>query len=65
MFIDDARFQQLWCGEERYYLLADHEDLPHVKSLTGDSMLHVVKESGGKYLLSNQAYSPIDYRSGL
>jgi len=65
MFIDDARFQQLWCGEERYYLLADHEDLPHVKSLTGDSMLHVVKESGGKYLLSNQPYSPIDYRRGL
>jgi len=58
MFIDDTRFQQLWCGEERYYLLADHEDLPHVKSLTGDSMVHVVKESGGKYLLSNQPYSP-------
>jgi hypothetical protein len=58
MFIDDARFQQLWCGEERYYLLADHEDLPHVKSLTGDSMVHVVKESGGKYLLSNQPYFP-------
>jgi len=58
MFIDDARFRQLWCGEERYYLLADHQDLPHVKSLAGDSMVHVVKESGGKYLLSNKPYAP-------
>jgi hypothetical protein len=53
VFIDDARLQQLWCGRERYYLLADHEDLPHLKSLVGDSMVHVVKESGGKFLLSN------------
>lgn len=54
VFIDDARLQELWCGAERYYLLADHEDLPKVKSLVGDTMVHVVKESGGKFLLTNQ-----------
>src|SRR5215471_4740294 len=65
VFIDDARFQHLWCSPERYYLLADHEDLPHIEALVGRSMVQVVKESGGKYLLSNQPYSPIDYRRGL
>jgi 4-amino-4-deoxy-L-arabinose transferase-like glycosyltransferase len=55
VFIDDARFQQLWCGDERYYLLTEDHDLPHLKALVGDSMVHVVKESGGKFLLSNKA----------
>ena len=32
VFIDDARFQELWCGPDRYYLLADHEDLPHLEA---------------------------------
>lgn len=54
VFIDDANLQHLWCGGERYYLLVDHEDIPKVKSLVGDSMVHVVKESGGKFLLTNQ-----------
>jgi hypothetical protein len=54
VFIDDARFQQLWCGGERYYLLADHEDMPHIEGLVGHPMIHIVKESGGKFLLSNQ-----------
>jgi hypothetical protein len=54
VFIDDARFQQLWCGAERYYLLADHEDMSHIESLVGLPMVHIVKESGGKFLLTNQ-----------
>jgi 4-amino-4-deoxy-L-arabinose transferase-like glycosyltransferase len=54
VFIDDARFRQLWCSIERYYLLADHEDVSHVEDLVGRPMVHVVKESGGKFLLTNQ-----------
>jgi hypothetical protein len=54
VFIDDARFQQLWCGSERYYLLADHEDMSHLEQVVGHPMVHIVKESGGKLLLTNQ-----------
>jgi 4-amino-4-deoxy-L-arabinose transferase-like glycosyltransferase len=53
VFIDDAEFQRLWCSGERYYLLASSEDLMHVKNLAGSTPAHVVKESGGKYLLTN------------
>ena len=54
VFIDDVRLQQLWCGNERYYLLSEDQDVPKLKSLVGDSMVHVVTENGGKYLLTNQ-----------
>ena len=54
VFIDDAKLQQLWCSEERYYLLTEDHDVPHLKELVGESMVHVVKESGGKFLLSNR-----------
>lgn len=54
VFIDDAKLQQLWCGNERYYLLSEDQDVPKLKILVGDSMVHVVMESGGKYLLTNQ-----------
>ena len=54
VFIDDTRLQQLWCGNDRYYLLSEDEDVAKLRSLVGDSMVHVVMESGGKYLLTNQ-----------
>src|SRR5262249_20838118 len=53
VFIDDARFKQLWCGDERNYLLASDGDLGHVGEVVGGDRVHIVKESGGKYLLSN------------
>jgi 4-amino-4-deoxy-L-arabinose transferase-like glycosyltransferase len=55
VFIGDADLRILWQSGERYYLLADHEDLPHIRDLVGVSSIHLVKESGGKYLLTNQA----------
>lgn len=55
VFIGDSDLQTLWRSNERYYLLADHEDLPHIRDLVGVSSVHLVKESGGKYLLTNQA----------
>ena len=54
VFIGDSDLQTLWRSVDRYYLLADHEDLPHIHDLVGASSVHLVKESGGKYLLTNQ-----------
>lgn len=58
VFIDDAQFQQLWCGHDRYYLLASDKDIPKVRELVGPDMMHVVKESGGKFLLTNRDLPP-------
>ncbi len=57
VFIEDARFRELWMRPERYYLLAEAPAVPHIASVTGQSALHVVKESGGKYLFTNHASS--------
>jgi hypothetical protein len=35
-------------------LLADHEDMQHIEKLVGHPMVYIVKESGGKFLLTNQ-----------
>jgi 4-amino-4-deoxy-L-arabinose transferase-like glycosyltransferase len=54
VFIGDTDLQALWRSSDRYYLLADHEDLPRIHELVGASSVHVVTESGGKYLLTNK-----------
>ena len=54
VFIGDPDFRDLWLSDERYYLLADHEDLPYLQELVGAPALHIVSESGGKYLLTNR-----------
>jgi hypothetical protein len=53
VFIGDVDLQALWRSTDRYYLLADHEDLPHIYRLVGAESVRVVGESGGKYLLTN------------
>ena len=53
VFIGDADLQTLWRSADRYYLLADHEDLPRIHELVGASSVYIVSESGGKYLLTN------------
>ena len=54
VFIDDADLKRLWSSGERYYVLAEGRDLARLRELVGPSALYVVKESGGKYLLTNQ-----------
>ena len=54
VFIDDAQFQTHWQGRDRYYLLAQGEDLARIERLVGASSIHVIKSSAGKILLSNQ-----------
>ena len=55
VFIGDPDFRELWLSDDRYYLLADHEDLPYLQELVGAGSVHVVKASGGKYLLANSS----------
>jgi len=54
VFIGDAELQALWRSDDRYYLLANHEDLPRIHELVGASRVEVVAASGGKYLLTNR-----------
>jgi hypothetical protein len=54
VFIDDARFAELWNSPSRYYLLTYGSEMPHVERLVGRANMHVVKENGGDFLLTNQ-----------
>jgi len=54
VFIDDGKFTELWGSPERYYLLVYGSTLPHVEQLVGRDRLHVVKQSGDNFLVTNQ-----------
>lgn len=53
VFIDDRRFAERWNSAQRYYLLVNDPDLPHIDSLVGHDHLHLVSQSSGKELLCN------------
>ena len=53
VFIDDSGFVQRWRSSNRFYLLANNDDLPHLHSVLGNARMHLVKESSGKSLLRN------------
>lgn len=53
VFIDNARFRQLWESAGRYYILVEKPSVPRVAGVVGATALHVVKESGGKFLFVN------------
>lgn len=53
VFISDADFKNLWLKPERYYFLASPEAADRLKPLFGGDPFHLVKESGGKLLLTN------------
>jgi hypothetical protein len=54
VFLDDAGFARLWNTSERYYLVAAAPAVPRFEMLVGKDHLHVVRESGGKFLFCNQ-----------
>jgi len=54
VFINDQDFARLWLRPDRYYLVAGGMALPRLEKLVGKPALHVVLESGGKYLLTNR-----------
>ena len=53
VFIQNAGFAELWRLPERYYLLVEGPSLPRIETLVDKSRVHVVVQSGGKYLLTN------------
>ncbi|HXY51894.1 MAG TPA: glycosyltransferase family 39 protein [Terriglobales bacterium] len=55
VFIDASRFESLWNGAGRCYLLVYGTDLRHLEQLVGRPSLHVVAENSGNYLLTNHA----------
>jgi hypothetical protein len=55
VFVNDARFRELWRGPQREYLTAPEELVPHLRDLVGENELNTVTRSGGKLLLTNQA----------
>jgi hypothetical protein len=53
VFINDADFAGLWRQPERFYLLVEGPSLARIQGLVARPSIHVVAESGGKYLLTN------------
>ena len=54
VFLNQAQFKDLWLAPQRYYLLAMQTELPRYQELVGASRMIVVRESGGKVLVTNQ-----------
>jgi 4-amino-4-deoxy-L-arabinose transferase-like glycosyltransferase len=53
VFIDNDGFAQRWSSGGRFYLCVEKPQMERVKTATGGKF-QVVKESGGKFLLTNQ-----------
>jgi hypothetical protein len=62
VFIDDAGLARMWKGPQRCYLLVERPTLSRIQQVIAPSRFTVVKESGGKYLLTNMSltYSVCD-----
>jgi 4-amino-4-deoxy-L-arabinose transferase-like glycosyltransferase len=55
VFIDNTQFARLWAEPQRCYLLVEGPRVPLISAVVGQPALHVVTESGGKYLFTNYA----------
>jgi hypothetical protein len=53
VFINDAKFQQLWITSARYYLVTKIANIPRLEKLVGADRLHVVASGGGKLVYTN------------
>jgi len=53
VFLDDADLLRMWQSEPHCYLLVEHEFLPAIERVIGAHNFKTLKESGGKFLLSN------------
>lgn len=54
VFVDDAQLRAYWHAPQRAYLILEGPKLPAIEALLGRQDLHLVLESGGKYLFVNQ-----------
>jgi 4-amino-4-deoxy-L-arabinose transferase-like glycosyltransferase len=55
IFISDRDLPALWTKAERHYLVASNSAIPRLRALLGNENLHLIRASGGKFLISNQA----------
>ena len=53
VFIEDSDLVRLWGEPKTCYLVAEEPNVATVERIVGASALHLLKESGGKYLFSN------------
>jgi sarcosine oxidase gamma subunit len=53
VFIDDAKFKDLWLTPDRWYTVADKTAMARFETLVGREHLNVVTLSGGKVVLTN------------
>jgi len=67
VFINDAKFANLWITQPRYYLICAQTSLPRLQTLVGPVNLNIVSQSGGKLLLTNHPLpnSALAQREGL
>lgn len=56
IFIDDAKFKDLWLTPERWYVVADKTAMTRFESLVGRAQLNLVILSGGKLVLTNHPF---------
>ena len=54
VFLDDQKFARLWIEPQRYYLAVNGPAVQRFEKLVGKPNLHLVVESGGKYLFTNR-----------
>jgi len=54
VFINDQQFLAKWSGAGHCYVLSDGDGIVHLRALVNSAQLHLVAESGGKTLYSNQ-----------
>jgi 4-amino-4-deoxy-L-arabinose transferase-like glycosyltransferase len=65
VFIDDAKFKDLWLRPERWYIVADKTALTRFESLVGLEQLNVVILSGGKMVLTNHPFPETSLASSV
>jgi len=54
VFLDDEQWRKMWLGPERCYIVLSRPARSRLEKLVDPDKLHVVAESGGKLILSNQ-----------
>jgi 4-amino-4-deoxy-L-arabinose transferase-like glycosyltransferase len=53
VFITDADLPAIWDQPQRWYLVAEERRLMPIEKRVGEDRVFIVRESGGKYLLTN------------
>jgi 4-amino-4-deoxy-L-arabinose transferase-like glycosyltransferase len=53
VFITDADLAQLWSQPQRWYLVAEKDRFEQIERMLSPHRVFVVRESGGKYLITN------------